>query len=67
MNDDKNDDLHTSTLCLTLSVYILLITSQSITGDVTDQKFVTWIMISYSLDIDFIHGNIHDRSCKKVT
>ena len=22
-------------------------------------------MISYSLDIDLIHGNIHDRSCKK--
>ena len=26
---------------------------------------VTWIMISTSLDIDFINGDIHDRSCKK--
>ena len=24
---------------------------------------ITWIVISNSLDIDFIHGNIHDRSC----
>ena len=26
---------------------------------------ITWIMISNSLDIDFIHGDIHGRSCKK--
>ena len=26
---------------------------------------VTWIVISNSLDIDLIHGNIHGRSCKK--
>ena len=26
---------------------------------------ITWIMISNSLDIDFIHGGIHGRSCKK--
>ena len=25
----------------------------------------TWQLISNSLDIDFIHGDIHDRSCKK--
>ena len=25
---------------------------------------VTWIMISNSLNIDFIHGDIHGRSCK---
>ena len=24
-----------------------------------------WIMISNMLDIDFIHGDIHYRSCKK--
>ena len=24
-----------------------------------------WIMISNELDIDFIHGDIHGRSCKK--
>ena len=27
---------------------------------------VTWIMISNSLDIDFIYGDIHGRSCKKA-
>ena len=26
---------------------------------------ITWIMISNSLDIDFIHGGIHGRWCKK--
>ena len=26
----------------------------------------TWIVISSSLDINFIHGDIHDRSCKKI-
>ena len=26
---------------------------------------ITWIVISKSLDIDFIHGDIHGRSCKK--
>ena len=28
---------------------------------------ITWIVISNSLDIDFIHGNFHDRSCKKYS
>ena len=28
---------------------------------------ITRIVISNSLDIDFIHGDIHDRSCKKRT
>ena len=26
---------------------------------------ITWIVIFNSLDIDFIHGDIHGRSCKK--
>ena len=26
---------------------------------------ITWIVISNSLDIPFIHGDIHGRSCKK--
>ena len=30
MNDDKNDNLYTSSRCLTGSVFILLMTSQSI-------------------------------------
>ena len=34
-NYDKNDDLHTSTPCLTRWVYVLLMTSQSIVDDVT--------------------------------
>ena len=28
---------------------------------------ITWIMISNSLDIDFIHGDIHGRSCKNIS
>ena len=35
INDDKNDDLYTSSPCLTCSVFVLLMTSQSITDDVT--------------------------------
>ena len=35
INDDKNDDLHTSKLCLTNSVYILEMSSKSIAGDIT--------------------------------
>ena len=27
----------------------------------------TWVMISTSLDIDFIHGDVHGRSCKKLS
>ena len=27
---------------------------------------ITWIVISNSLDIDFIHGDIHGWSCKKI-
>ena len=35
MNDDKTDDLYTSSPCLTHSVLVLLMTSQSIADDVT--------------------------------
>ena len=35
INYDKNDDLHTPSPCLTRSVYVLLMTSQSIVDDVT--------------------------------
>ena len=35
INDDKNDDLYTSSPCLTRSVFVLLMTSQSIADDVT--------------------------------
>ena len=27
---------------------------------------ITWIVISNSLDIDFIHGDIHGRWCRKI-
>ena len=27
---------------------------------------ITWMVMSNSLDIDFIHGDIHSRSCKKI-
>ena len=35
MRKDKNNDLYTSSPCLTCSVFILLMTSQSIADDVT--------------------------------
>ena len=35
MNDDKNEDLYTSSPCFTRSVFVLLMTSQSIAYDVT--------------------------------
>ena len=35
INDDKNDDLYTSSPCLTRSVFVLLMTSQSIADGVT--------------------------------
>ena len=35
INDDKNDGLYTSSPCLTRSVFVLLMTLQSITDDVT--------------------------------
>ena len=28
---------------------------------------ITWIVISNSLDIDFIHGDIHGQLCKKCS
>ena len=35
INDDRNDDVYTSSPCLTHSVFVLLMTSQSIADDVT--------------------------------
>ena len=60
INDNKNDDLHTLTPCLIRSVYVLLMTSQSIACDPS-----AWKVISNLLDIDFIQGDIHGQSCKK--
>ena len=33
--------------------------------DNSNYDAITWMVISNSLDIDFIHDDIHDRSCKK--
>ena len=38
INDDKNDDLYTSSPCLTCSVFVLRMTPQSIADDVTITK-----------------------------
>ena len=35
MNDNKNDDPYTSSPCLIRSIFILLMTSQSIADDIT--------------------------------
>ena len=45
-------------LCLTHSIFVLLMTSKSIDDDVTVTR-------QFSLDNDFIHGDIHGRSYKK--
>ena len=69
INNAKNEDLHTSSPCLTRSLYVTLMTSQSI-GDHVTMTRQLWRehvkAISNSLDIDFIHGDIHGRSCKKT-
>ena len=67
INDNKNDNIYTSSTCLTPLVFCLwrhnrlLMTSQW--ADICDVN--TWIMISNSLDINYIHGDIHGWSCKK--
>ena len=68
INDDKNDDLYVSSRVLPALFSFcwwrqnrLLMTSQW--PDNCDA--ITWIVIANSLDIDFIHGDVHDRSCKK--
>ena len=71
MNDDKNDDLYTSSPCLARPRFLfcwwrhnqLLMTSQWPDNCVA----ITWIVISDSLDCDFIHNDSHGRSSKKVT
>ena len=67
INDDKTNDLYTSSPCLTRSMFGLLMTSQSIADDVTiaRQLWRGHVNSDISLDIDFIHGDIHGRSCKK--
>ena len=71
INDNKNNYLFTLSPCLSHLVFVLLMTSQSIADDVTSQwpyncDAITWIVISNSLDIDFIYGDIHGESCKNI-
>ena len=69
-DDDQAHDLHTSTPCLTRSVYVLVMTSQSMAQCITGPRNCyagTWKVMSYSLDIDFIYGDIQGRSCRKCT
>ena len=69
INDYENDELYTSSPFRTRSVFEfcwwrhtrLLMTSEW----PASCDALTWIVISNSLDIEFIHGDIHDRSCKK--
>ena len=68
INDYKNDEFYTSSrVALARFSFCwwrhnrLLMTSQW-PGNC---DAITWIVISNSIDIDFIHGDIHDRSCKK--
>ena len=64
-----NDDLYTSSPCLTRSVLVLLMTSQSIADDVTINRQL-WndhvnngiLLVRYR----FIYGDIHDWSCEKI-
>ena len=65
INDDKNDALYTSTYFSLAQFKFcwwhrnrLMMTSQ------WRHYTSTWKVISNLLDIDFIHGDIHGRSCK---
>ena len=69
MSDDKNEDLHTWSPCLTPLLYALLMTSKSIANEVTISRQLWREHVTsdiYTLDIDFIHGDIHGRSCEEV-
>ena len=65
INDNKNDNPPRASLARFTFYWWrrnrLLMTSQW--PDNCDA--IKWIVISNSLDIDFIHGDIHGRSCKK--
>ena len=66
------NDPYTLTLCLIRFIYVVLMTSQSVTDDITKAlhdnncDMSTWKMISNFLDIDIIHTLIHPWSRKKV-
>ena len=63
INDGKNDDLYTSSQRLTCSVFVLRHNRLLMTSQWPDNcDAITWIVITNSLDIVFIHGDIHDRS-----
>ena len=69
INDDKNNNFITSYSCLTRSIFILLMTSQSIADDVTlTSKFWCDHMNNdiSPVDIDFIQGDIQGLLCKKI-
>ena len=69
INDDKIDDLHTSSPCLTRSVYDRLMTSHRLlrTSHWSHNcDAITWNVISSSLNIDFIHGDFHDWSWMEI-
>ena len=75
MNDEKNDDLGTTKLCLPWSLYILLMTSQSIADDVTMARnrdistrkwyLLRWILIS--LAVIFTAGSIRKWKSTSLT
>ena len=66
INDDENDDLQTSTPCLTHSIYVLLVITIEWSHH-DDQTIVTRARKKWYLsDIDFIHGDIYGRSCQKL-
>ena len=61
-NDDKMTIFkHWFTFCWWCHNRLLMMSQWAGNCDV-----ITWIMISNSLDINFIHGDIHGRSCKNV-
>ena len=69
INDDKNNDLHTSNPYLTRWVYVLLMTSQSIVDDVTITRQLWRNHVNSDIELvkhRFFYCDIHDRSCKKL-
>ena len=66
-----NKAKHNKTVCIFLGIYCMFCwwhhNRVTMTSEWTDNCDAnTWQVISNSLNIDFIHGDIHDWSCKKI-
>ena len=69
INNDKNVSIYMSSQCLTARFSFCWWCNNRLLMKLQwpDNCYaITWIVISNSLDIDFIHSDIHGRLCKKL-